>query len=264
MNRHDDVSMMNSRPFQLALGATLLVAMFMLTLSIGQPRPQFPSLPDFTSFKRVDDKKAAFFDYLTPIVRYYNARILADRRHLLRIASAVTDGDKPSWVDAIWLQQLAEQYAVAWNDDAPDEVIRNLISRVDIIPAPLVLVQAAKESSWGQSRFAVEAHNLFGQWCFHQGCGVEPDQRPAGAKHEVRRFKTAGESVRSYLHNLNTHDSYADLRRIRQQLREQQQPVTASALANGLSFYSERREAYVQEIKSMIAQYRKFQSTRAD
>ena len=264
MNRHGDVSLVNSRPFQLVLGATLLVAMFMLTLSIGRPRPQFPSLPDFTSFARVDDKKAAFFDYLTPIVQYYNTRILADRRHLKRISSSVADGDKLSWVDAMWLQQLAAQYAVDWNDDDPGEVIGKLIRRVDIIPVPLVLVQAAKESSWGQSRFAVEAHNLFGQWCFHQGCGVEPAQRRAGAKHEVRRFKTAGESVGSYLQNLNTHDSYADLRLIRQQLREQQRPITASALANGLSFYSERRETYVKEIKSMIAQYRKFQHTRAD
>jgi len=264
MNRHDDDSVVNSRPFQLALGATLLAAMFMLTLSIGRPRQLFPSLPDFTSITRVDDRKAAFFDYLTPIVQYYNTRILADRRHLKRISISVADGDKLSWVDAIWLQQLAEQYAVEWSDDDSGEVIRKLLRRVDIIPVPLVLVQAAKESSWGQSRFAVEAHNLFGQWCFHQGCGVEPDQRRAGTRHEVRRFKTAGESVRSYLQNLNTHDSYADLRRIRQQLREQQRPVTASALANGLSLYSERRDAYVKEIKSMIVQYRKFQSTRTD
>jgi len=263
MIRHDDGSLVNSRPFQLALGATLLVAMFMLTLSIGRPQPQFPSLPDFTSFKRIDDRKAAFFDYLTPIVQYYNTRILAERRHLKRISSSVAKGDKLSWVDSMWLQQLAAQYAVDWNDDESGAVIRKLLLRVDIIPVPLVLVQAAKESSWGQSRFAVEAHNLFGQWCFHQGCGVEPDQRPAGTRHEVRRYKTAGESVRSYLQNLNTHDSYADLRRIRQQLREKQRPITASALANGLSLYSERREAYVQEIKSMIAQYRKFQSTRA-
>ena len=263
MNRHDD-SVVNSRPFQLALGATLLVAMFMLTLSIGRPRPQFPSLPDFTSFTRIDDRKAAFFDYLTPIVQYYNTRILADRRHLKRISASIADGDKLSWVDTMWLQQLAKDYTVNWNDDDPGEMIRKLLLRVDIIPVPLVLVQAAMESSWGQSRFAVEAHNLFGQWCFHQGCGVEPDQRRAGSRHEVRRYKTPGESVRSYLQNLNTHDSYADLRRIRQQLREQQRPITASALANGLSLYSERREAYVKEIKAMIAQYRKFQSTRAD
>jgi Bax protein len=264
MNQGGDESVVNSRPFQLAVGGTILVAMFMLAMSLGRARPQFPSLPDFSSFARVDDMKEAFFDYLTPIVRYYNTTILADRNHLKRIAASVADGDKLSWVDAMWLQRLAEQYAVDWNEDKPDEVVRMLIRRVDIIPVPLVLAQAAKESSWGQSRFAVQAHNLFGQWCFHQGCGVEPDQRPEGAKHEVRRFKTASESVRSYLHNLNTHASYAALRRIRQQLREDHRAITADALADGLASYSERRDAYVEEVKSMIAQYQRFQGARAE
>ena len=264
MNRHDDESPMAGRFVQLAGGAALLIAMISLALSAGRTQPRFPSLPDFTSFSRVDEMKAAFFDYLTPIVEYYNARILQDRSHLKRIAASLAGGEKLSWVDSMWLQRLAGQYTVNWNADRPDVVVRKLIRRVDIIPVPLVLVQAAKESSWGQSRFAVEAHNLFGQWCFHQGCGVEPDRRPDGSNHEVRRFKSAGESVRSYLHNLNTHDGYADLRRIRQRLRDNHQPITAVALANGLSLYSERREAYVQEIKSMIAQYRRFQGARAE
>lgn len=264
MSRPAAESPAGGRPLQLALGATILVAVFMLALSIGRPRPQFPSMPDFGSYARVDDMKAAFIDYLTPIVEYYNARILEDRTHLERVATSIAAGDKLSWVDSIWLQQLAEQYAVAWNQNELDDLVGELSRRVDIIPVPLVLVQAAKESSWGQSRFAVQAHNLFGQWCFHQGCGVEPDQRPAGATHEVRRFRTAGDSVRSYLHNLNTHDGYADLRRIRQLLRENHQPVTAGALAGGLSFYSERREAYIGEIKAMIAQYRRFQGVRAE
>jgi Bax protein len=264
MKRRDGESGPVGRFVQLAVGAVLLIAMFSLALSAGRARPKFPSLPDFAAFSRVDEMKAAFFDYLTPIVEYYNSRILQDRRHLKRIATSLAGGDKLSWVDSMWLQRLAGEYAVKWNEDRPDAVVRTLIRRVDVIPVPLVLVQAAKESSWGQSRFAVQAHNLFGQWCFHQGCGVQPDRRPDGTTHEVRRFKSAGESVRSYLHNLNTHDGYADLRRIRHRLREKHQYVTAAALANGLSLYSERREAYVEEIKSMIAQYRRFQDTRSE
>lgn len=264
MNRCAEASVLASRPFHLAMGGMILVVIFMLAMSAGRPRPQFPSLPDFTSYTQVDDKKAAFFDYLTPMVQFYNGRILQDRKHLKRIYADIADGDKLSWVDSMWLRRLANQYAVAWNDDKPREVVRKLLLRVDIIPVPLVLVQAAKESSWGQSRFAVQAHNLFGQWCFHQGCGVEPDQRADGATHEVRKFKTPGESVQSYLHNLNTHRGYADLRRIRHRLRTHHQPVTARALADGLSFYSQRREAYIQEVKSMIAQYERFQDARAE
>ena len=80
----------------------------------------------------------------------------------------------------------------------------------------------------------------------------------------MRKFKTASESVRSYFYNLNTHRGYADLRRIRQRLRQIHEPVTAGALADGLTFYSQRRGAYVEEIKMMIAQYRKFQNDRVE
>ena len=264
MNRHQGNTVVTGLSFQLAVGLFILIAVFALALSFGRPRPKFPSLPDFTAFTQIDDMKAAFFNYLKPIVEYYNVRILEDRDHLMRVAASVSPGDKISWVDSRWLQKLAAQYEVEWNENDLGAVLKKLILRVDIIPVPLVLVQAAKESSWGQSRFAVEAHNLFGQWCFHQGCGVEPDQRPSGAKHEIRRFKTTGESVSSYLHNLNTHASYADLRRIRHRLREKHQPITAGALANGLARYSERREAYVEEVKSMISQYKRFQGSRAD
>jgi Bax protein len=264
MNRSAEVAVQASRPFHLAVGGVIFVSIFALAMAVGRPRPQFPSLPDFTSYARIEDMKAAFFDYLTPIVNFHNGRILQDRKHLKRISAAVGDGGRLSWVDSMWLRKLAKQYAVAWHADKPGEVVRKLLLRVDIIPVPLVLVQAAKESSWGQSRFAVQAHNLFGQWCFHQGCGVEPDHRPPGTIHEVRTFKTASESVQSYLHNLNTHTGYADLRRIRHRLRVHGQPVTARALAEGLSFYSQRRKAYVEEVKSMIAQYQRFQDARAD
>jgi Bax protein len=264
MNVNADGSPVNGRISQLAFGAVLLVAVFWLAISIGKPRPKFAPMPDFGSYEQVADKKAAFFDYLTPIVEYYNAQILAERKRLKRISATLAKGETLSWVDNIWLEGLARKYAVEWSDDGLDSMVRVLDRRVDIIPTPLVLIQAAKESSWGQSRFAVEAHNLFGLWCFDEGCGIEPEQRPAGATHEVQRFDTVDDAVRSYFRNLNTHDGYLRLRQIRQRLRENNQPVTAKALVEGLSLYSERREAYVKELKSMIAQYHWFQRTRVE
>jgi Bax protein len=256
----------SSQSLPLLLGALVLSAVFALVFNAGrlQPPPRFPAMPDFGVYDQIPRMKAAFIDYLLPIISYYNERILADRRHLTRIAASLDEGAKPSWVDIMWLQGLAEQYAVVWDDGRVGDIVHDLMRRVDIIPTPLVLVQAAKESSWGQSRFAVEAHNLFGQWCFSQGCGIAPQRRAAGAVHEVRKFSSASESVRSYMHNLNTHVSYSRLRRIRHRLREHHLPVTAVALADGLQHYSERRQAYVKEIKMMIAQYRKFQGARVE
>jgi Bax protein len=117
------------------------------------------------------------------------------------------------------------------------------------------VIQAAKESSWGRSRYAVRINNLFGQWCYKKGCGMVPQQRSDDARHEVRRYESISEATRSYMHNLNSHRKYSKLRAMRQELREQGQQIDANKLVDGLFFYSERRQQYVDEIRSMIRQY---------
>jgi len=133
-----------------------------------------------------------------------------------------------------------------------------LLKRVDTVPMKLVLSQAANESAWGTSRFARQANNLFGQWCFTKGCGIVPSRRNAGATHEVAAFTSPQLSVRSYMHNINTGRVYQDLRNIRAQQRAQGKTATALQLAEGLSKYSERGQAYVKEIKSMISYNTKY------
>ena len=89
-----------------------------------------------------------------------------------------------------------------------------------------------------------------------------PERRPAGARHEVRDFDSVEDAVTAYLHNINTGRAYQRLREIRAQLRRAGEKPSAIALADGLLFYSERREEYVNEVKRMILQYHKFQHTR--
>lgn len=224
---------------------------------------KFPPLPDFSIYEQIDQRKAAFIDYMTPIVEYQNQKILGDRNHLEQIAKLIVNSETLPDADKKWLEQLAKQYDVEWQEDDPGAVVINLARRVDIIPLSLALVQAAKESSWGRSRYAVQANNLFGQWCYDQGCGVVPGERAPDAGHEVKRFKSVSDATRSYIHNLNTHTQYEHLRRIRQNLRIYNQVLTGNSLADGLLYYSERRHAYVEEVKAMIQQYRSFQERRA-
>jgi Bax protein len=127
-----------------------------------------------------------------------------------------------------------------------------ILDRVDEIPTALVLIQAANESAWGNSRFARQANNYFGQWRFTKGCGLVPLRRNAGAKHEVQYFTSAELSVRAYIHNLNTSPSYKMLRNLRHFLRRQGKPLDAEFLAIGLKDYSERGMDYVRIIQGMI------------
>jgi Bax protein len=124
--------------------------------------------------------------------------------------------------------------------------------RVDEIPPSLALAQAAIESAWGTSRFAVQGNNLFGQWCYKKGCGLVPLRRDSGSRHEVAKFSSVTQSVNAYMRNLNTHRAYSDLRANRAQLKATEQNVTGHLLAANLLDYSELREVYVEEIRAVI------------
>lgn len=247
----------------LATSVALLVFLAMLIFLGNRWMVKFPPPPDFSSYKQVKDMKAAFFDYLSPIVEYHNQQVLAERKRLEKIHSTAADGQALARSESRWLQQLAKKYGVNWNALDPVAVASELLNRVDIVPVQLAVVQAAKESSWGRSRYAVQINNIFGQWCFKKGCGVIPEERPTGARHEVRKFESISDAIRSYIHNLNSHHRYKKLRKLRQNLREKGQVVEGSKLVDGLLFYSERRHQYVEEIRSMIRQYSFFQGQRA-
>lgn len=247
------------RPF--AYWLTALLTLLVLWQWLTYERDEFGELPDFAAIENVRQMKTAFYDYLTPMVVHHNNTIREQRSRLEDMQRRVENAATLSGGDRRWLARLAAQYELEWNEDASlAPMLDELMLRVDTIPVELALAQAAKESGWGRSRFAVEANNLFGQWCYVEGCGLVPGNRPAGASHEVETFSSVSEAMRRYMNNLNTHDSYSEFRRLRQQQRENGESPTGMALASGLILYSERREAYVDDIRAMIRQYRQLRA----
>jgi len=247
----------------LATSLALFTLIALLAFSGDRWIARFPPLPDFSSYKQVDEMKAAFFHYLSPIVEYHNRKILNERERLERIHQLIESGNTPSRSESKWLRRLANKYNVEWNDVDMTATTQELLLRVDMIPVNLAVIQAAKESSWGRSRYAIKINNLFGQWCYKKGCGVVPQERPDGARHEVRRYQSVSEATRSYLHNLNSHRKYSKLRQLRQELRLTGKQMDAGDLVDGLIFYSERRQQYVDEIRAMIRQYGYFHDQQA-
>lgn len=204
-------------------------------------------LPNFSEFSDVNAKKEAFFTFLLPFVYHSNQIILDERSLVTKHFDATTE---LSNAEQKRFATILTKYRVTSEDPSIQQ--QQLLDRVNIIAPSLVLAQAANESAWGSSRFAKQGNNLFGQWCYTKGCGLVPGERNDDAKHEVQVFKTPYESVASYMRNLNSHPQYQDLRAIRNQALANQQVVSGLDLAQGLIGYSERREAYVEEIQAMI------------
>ena len=212
--------------------------------------PTSSTLPDFSTYTDVKAKKAAFFGYMLPLVEARNLHIQGQRRQLLAVAGRAQG--VLSAQDTKTLADLAGVYRLADADLSSAELIKELLIRIDTVPPSLALAQAAVESGWGTSRFAVQANNLFGQWCYEQGCGLVPSRRNSGANHEVAKFDSVSDAVYSYTRNINTHRAYKDLRMSRAALRADDKTVTGHILAEGLLRYSERGEDYVHELQSVI------------
>ena len=188
-------------------------------------------------------RKNLFIQIILPLILEENSLILIDRKRLFSILNK----NKNSKKEIVWLNRKFKQYGVL-NKDIP-----TLKVRMDIIPVSLAIAQAAKETGWGTSRFALEGNALFGQWTW-SGDGIKPAGAESNTKHKVMKFKVLKASVRAYQRNLNTHSSYKSFRQTRAQLRDDSQKLDSLLLADQLDNYAETGKEYTKILKKIINQ----------
>lgn len=202
----------------------------------------------------VSKRKVNFVNQIKPIIEQENKRLIKQRYRVLNTLILLNRGYQLKTQDAEWLESLSQKYKLK-GDPMEDIYSRDeLLDKVDIIPVSLALAQAANESAWGQSRFSREANNLFGIWTFDKNKGLKPKDRDEDKKHLVRKFDSVDESIQYYMLTLNSHPAYKKMRRIRKELRDNEQPITGKALASGLEKYSQKGTEYVELIKKLINQ----------
>lgn len=227
------------------------------SLDEGVPPIILKSLPgDISTISSSKQKKSFFFKALLPMILLANDEIRYEREQLIKIKNVLKKEHHLTSVQTNMLSTLAERYKIKEDLSNPKKMIRQLMPRVDIIPADLALAQAANESAWGTSRFSRVANNLFGEWTFIKGQGIVPEDRPEGETYEVQKFSTVYDSVRSYLNNLNTHKAYRSLRKLRSESRLEGKAPEGLVLAEGLLKYSIRGEDYIRELQAMIKKNR--------
>jgi len=209
----------------------------------------------------VSQKKEIFYRFMLPLILHANGMVLERRERLIHMKAALEAGEDQTDADmqalregAVLLRIAKEEEAVALTSvsDNLEAVIDEAIYKLDIIPAGLALGQAAYESGYGTSRFAVEGNALFGQWTYG-GKGLVPEQqRKDLGDHRIAAYDWPFDSVRGYFINLMSHPAYEDFRRLRAQLRAAGEPLTSMVLADGLIKYSERGQEYVDTLKGIM------------
>ena len=188
-------------------------------------------------------RKRLFIKIILPLVLEENNRIIIDRKKLFSILNK----NKNSKDEIKWLNQKFKQYGVVNKDLATLKV------RMDIIPVSLAIAQAAKETGWGTSRFAIEGNALFGQWTW-SGEGIKPAGADTDATYKVMKFNVLKASVRAYQRNLNTHSSYKKFRFVRAQFRDDNKKLDSLKLAGYLDNYAQTGVEYTKVLKQIIQQ----------
>ncbi len=204
---------------------------------------QFPK--DLDEIKDTKLKKDTFIKIVLPLVVAENEKILDDRFKLKKILSRKNTTDK----EKLWLRQKLREYKVKKSD------MKELEKRMDIIPVSVALAQAAKESGWGTSRFALEGNAIFGQWTW-TGQGIEPLDKGKNENHKILRFPILRASVKAYKNNLNTHKSYSKFREKRKAFRDKNKKINGLELTKTLGSYAETGSEYTKILSQIIVQNR--------
>ena len=190
-----------------------------------------------------EKRKNLFIQIILPLIIEENNRIKLNRKKLFSILNK----NHNSNAEKKWLNEKFKQYGVLNKD------LSTLKVRMDTVPVSLAIAQAAKETGWGTSRFALEGNALFGQWTW-SGEGIKPADADHNATHKVMKFKILKSSIRAYQRNLNTHSGYKEFRMARAALSDNRRNLDGLILATYLNRYAETGTEYVKIIKQIIKQ----------
>ena len=211
------------------------------------PRIRHAYLPhDLSELNQAQERKGLFLHFMLPYVLEANIRVETQRAHLIILDAKLKVGTPLAGADVEWLEKLGAEYGI--QSDDLDELLR----RVDVMPPSLALAQSAIESGWGTSRFAQEGNAPFGQWTTMKYEGLVPRDREEGKTHKVRAYKAIGDSVASYLRNLNSHRAYRKFRDVRATFRAQGLPLDSLTMAKSLKLYSQTGDRYVKLLHRVI------------
>ena len=188
-------------------------------------------------------RKQLFIQIVLPLILEENERIKLDRKRLFVVLNKNNNTES----ERKWLKNKFKQYGVVNRD------LATLKTRLDEIPVSLTIAQAAKETGWGTSRFALEGNALFGQWTWNDD-GIKPAGVDDKAKHKIMRFNVLQASIRAYQRNLNTHSSYKEFREARAIQRDNESKLNSLELVNYLDKYAETGKEYTKILKIIIQQ----------
>lgn len=208
-----------------------------LPLGDSTARPiLYSHLPELDSLP-VRQAKQKFIAAVLPAILVAKYRLEKDRQVLMNLIH------KPEWSyeDSIFYQLQEARF------NTSDTT--KLLTRMRTHPNSIILAQAIVESGWGSSRIFQNANNLFGIWSYNRRePRIKATYNRNGQPVYLRKYNDISESIIDYFQTVGRSRPYRRFRKA----RETSDDVTE--LLPYLIYYSERREEYVAQLRTIIRQ----------
>ena len=194
-----------------------------------------------------EKQKIYFFEYMYKLSKNENEKILEERNFIKKYLNSNLLNIDTNSDEFLRLLKIKKKYRIKKPYD-----LKPYMKKIDVVPASLVLAQAAVESGWGKSRFMKNANNIFGHWTYNPKIGIIPKKREEGAKHFIRVFKTVQASISAYMLNLNRNAAYKAFHKERYKQRENNIKPSGLVLSQTMINYSGIGKEYLSILKNVI------------
>lgn len=194
-----------------------------------------------------EKQKIYFFEYMYKLSKNENEKILEERNFIKKYLNSNLLNIDTNSSEFLRLLKIKKKYRIKKPYD-----LKPYMKKIDVVPASLVLAQAAVESGWGKSRFMKNANNIFGHWTYNPKIGIIPKRREEGAKHFIRVFKTVQASISAYMLNLNRNAAYKTFHKERYKQRENNIKPSGLVLSQTMINYSGIGKEYLSILKNVI------------
>lgn len=195
------------------------------------PRIYFLRLPtDWSEIADSDDKHSTFIRIMIPLVLKVNEDVLKERSQILKLQQ---NSAKLTKAEEEKLEKLAEKYDAFTRlkgQERTDLLLKQLLEKVDAVPASLLISTAGIYSNWGMSRLALQANSLYLREIWYDNQGLKPLD-DADADYRYKIYGTLEEGIADQVLKLNTGINYKYLRTSRAAARKINRPLYGPQVA---------------------------------
>lgn len=186
-----------------------------------------------------EERKQLFINQVLPAILIVKYQLENSEKEVYQTIEKIEKGEilsaeELAFADSLMIRFRAKSY-------------ENLLMRIKPHPVSLVLAQAAIESGWGSSRFALEGNNLFGVWTTPS----DPSMMKSRFKRNenpiyVKKYMNVAESIDHYFLTIGRHNAYLQFR------IKRYEEANVFQLLETLDRYSEKGDDYTFQLRKMI------------